>query len=90
METIFLSAFLVVMLYFMSRVIAAYLRVRDEGVAHSEELLRSGVTFGALWTGHVGDRKTGALIPAREGLVMEAKDDELVIDGTRTIARDIF
>ena len=78
------------MLYLMSRVIAAYLRVRDEGVSHSEELLRSGVTLGALWNGKVKDRGTGALIPAREGLLMEANDEGLTVEGTRTIARDIF
>ncbi len=51
METIALGTFLFVMLYLMSRVLAVYLRVRDEGVQHSEELLRNGVTFGALRDG---------------------------------------
>jgi hypothetical protein len=90
METIFLSVFLLVMLYFMSRVVAAYLRVRDEGVSHSEELLRNGVSLGRLLNGDVEDRGTGALIPKREGLLMEAGDTDLEVRGTRTIARDIF
>lgn len=90
METIFLSGFLIFMLWLTSRVFAAYLRVRDEGVAHSEELLREGVTLGALWRGKVHDRKSGALVPAREGLLMEASESGLTIEGTRTIARDIF
>lgn len=90
METLFLSIFLVAMLYLMSRVIAAFMRVRDEGVSHSEELLRNGVTFGALWSGGVKDLGTGALVPAREGLLMEANEADLEVHGTRTIARDIF
>lgn len=90
METLFLLVFLIVMFYFMSRVIAAYFRVRDEGIAHSEELLRNGVTFRALWRGKVPDWKTGALVQAREGLLMEASEMGLRIEGTRTIARDVF
>ncbi|MEI9850521.1 MAG: hypothetical protein WDN24_06315 [Sphingomonas sp.] len=70
--------------------IAAYLRIRDEGVQHSEELLRSGVTFRALWEGDVPDRGTGTLVSAREGLLMEASPNELMVKGTRTIARDVF
>jgi hypothetical protein len=90
METIALATFLFVMLYLMSRVLAVYMRVRDEGVQHSEELLRNGVTFGALRDGNVPDHGTGTLVSAREGLLMEASRDGLMVKGTRTIARDTF
>lgn len=90
METIFLAVFLMGMLWLISRAIAVYLRVRSEGVRHSEELLRAGVTLDALRKGEVPDRGAGALLPAREGLTAVSSSSGLEVKGTRTIARDIF
>ena len=90
MEKIPLMIFLVAMIVTMGRVLAALLHLRNEGVQHSEELLRNGVTFGALWKGKIPDRGGGALVPTREGLLMEASAEGLMVEGTRTIARDIF
>jgi hypothetical protein len=90
MEKIPLVVFLVAMILVIGRVSGALLRVLGEGVQRSEELLRYGVTFGALWKGKVPNRGGGALVPAREGLLMEASPDGLKVEGTRTIARDVF
>jgi hypothetical protein len=85
-----LTLFVALMLYLIGRTSACLLRVRAEGVEHSEALLRSGVTLGALWSGRVPDGGSGNVTPLREGLWMEASADHLEIRGTRTVARDIF
>ncbi len=91
MTNIILLAFIGVPVYFMGRILACWLRVRAGGPALTDALLRGGVTFGALWHGKVPNRGTGSLVPAREGLWMEANSDgELEVDKTRTVARDIF
>jgi hypothetical protein len=90
MDMLILTLFVGTMLYVMGRTFACYLRVCADGLEHSEALLRGGVTLSALWNGQVPDRGNGSVIPAREGLWMEAGPDKLEIHGTRTIARDII
>jgi hypothetical protein len=91
METVFLVALLVGAFVVLRWAFSAYLRVRRQGVQHSEELLRAGVTLRTLVNGSVPGRTTGALLPSREGMIASvSRDGGLEIRGTRTVARDIF
>lgn len=90
METLILAIFFLVMFLAVSRLIAAYLRVTDEGEAYAEELLRGSVTFGNLVDGCVPPDSVGGMVPMREGLLFEASREGVEVRGTRTVARDVF
>jgi hypothetical protein len=91
METIFLVALLLAAFAVLRWAFSAYCRVRGQGVQHSEELLRAGVTLRTLVHGSVPGRTTGALLPSREGMVASvSREKGLEMRGTRTVARDIF
>ncbi|SOB79422.1 hypothetical protein SAMN06297144_0540 [Sphingomonas guangdongensis] len=90
MKTIILGIFFLAAFMLVSRLVAAYLRVTDEGERQAEELLRAGVTVRALMEGSVPPDRTGGLIPMREGLLFEASSEGVEIRGTRTVARDVF
>lgn len=90
MGTLLLAIFFPAMLLLISRQVAAYLRVTDEGEPYAEELLRGNVTLGNLMAGRVPADPAGGVVPMREGLLFEASHDEVDIQGTRTVARDVF
>lgn len=82
-----LTAFLIGMLRLIFSVVMSYLDVRAGGVERTNEMLRGGVTFRNLWNGTIPESYTGR---TRTGLRMKSTKDGLVIQSTRTIAKDDF
>jgi hypothetical protein len=85
-----LTSLLIAILYTAARTFAAFLRVKEEGVHQTDELLRGKVTLRPLIKGEVREAPGGSMIPLREGIRMSSGPNGLKVKGTRTVARDIF
>jgi hypothetical protein len=85
-----LTLLLIAILYLIARTIAAFLRVREEGVHQTDELLRGKVTIVPLLKGEVAEPSGGSMIPSREGIRMSSSRQGIKVKTTRTVARDIF
>jgi hypothetical protein len=90
MAKVAFTLLLLAILYLIARMIAAFLRVREEGLHQTDELLRGKVTLTPLLKGEVAEPQGGAMIPSREGIRMSSSPDGLKVKTTRTVARDIF
>jgi hypothetical protein len=90
MANIALMLLFLAILYLIARTIAAFLRVREEGVHQTDELLRGKVTLKPLLKGEVAEPQGGSMIPSREGIRMSSSPQGLKVKTTRTVARDIF
>jgi hypothetical protein len=87
MIAVLLTIWIVFMLCVIARVVQSFLDVMAGGVERTNELLRGGVTFRNLWNGTIPENYTGR---TREGLRMISTRDGLVVQSTRTIAKDDF
>jgi uncharacterized membrane protein YhdT len=90
MAKIALTLLLLAILYLIVRTIAAFLRVREDGVHQTDELLRGNVTLAPLLKGEVAEPSGGSMVPSREGIRMSSTRQGLKVKTTRTVARDII
>lgn len=90
-----MTGFLLIMfvgavVYCLATTITALRSVHAGGVDQTEEFLRSGVTFKALWNGSVPYQESGSLITIREGIRLSSDNGELTFTPTSTISRDLY
>lgn len=93
MQTFFYAATLFALpfaIYLLMSFTAALAQVRRSGRSEARQFRQAGVTLKRFRTARVQRQDSGSLVPTRAGLSLRSTVDGLVVEETRTVAKDVF
>lgn len=93
MQTLTYAAMLIALpfaIYLLLSFTAALAQVRRSGTSEARQFRLAGVTFERFRTAGVQRQDSGSLVPTRAGLSLRSTTKGLVVEETRTVAKDVF
>lgn len=93
MKTILFTAMLIALpfaIYMLLSFTAALARVQRAGRSEARQFRRAGVTLARFRAATVQRQDSGSLVPTRAGLSIRSNASGLVVEETRTVAKDVF
>lgn len=93
MQTLSYAAMLIALpfaIYLLLSFTAALAQVRRSGASEARQFRLAGVTFGLFRTAKIQRQDSGSLVPTRAGVSLRSTTKGLVVEETRTVAKDVF
>lgn len=93
MQTLLYAAMLIALafaVYLLLSFTTALAQVRRSGRSEARQFRLAGVTFGRFRAAKVLRQDSGSLVSTRAGLSLRSTSGGLIVEETRTVAKDVF